>query len=202
MTLEELKQRDARERAIIGRAITDIRGMCGEFDSPENNGDFSTLRGTVPASELGDYPDQVASYTQGTGRMQIALDGYQPCHNTDAVVAELAYDPEADLDNPTGSVFCSHGAGFNVPWNEVHDYMHLEGYLKKEQEEEPEILMPTNPRPAPSLGFSEDKELQQIFEKTYGPVKRKEWRPSPVVESKERKPEKKMQMLYPEACMV
>ena len=108
----------------IGRAITDICAMGGEFDAPEAAGALSTLKGLVPASEIRDYADTLAAYTQGLGRMQLTLHGYAPCHNTDAVVAETGYDPEADLANTPASVFCAHGAGFTVKWNQVKDYMH------------------------------------------------------------------------------
>ena len=105
----------------IGRAITDIRAMGGEFDAPEAAGALSTLKGLVPASEIKDYADTLAAYTQGLGRMQLTLHGYAPCHNTDAVVAETGYDPEADLANTPDSVFCAHGAGFTVKWNQVKE---------------------------------------------------------------------------------
>ncbi|MBQ8796893.1 MAG: TetM/TetW/TetO/TetS family tetracycline resistance ribosomal protection protein, partial [Oscillospiraceae bacterium] len=121
----------------IGRAITDIRAMSGEFDSPETEGVFSTLTGTVPASELKDYADTLASYTQGQGQLQLALRGYAPCHNAEAVIAEAAYDPEADLENTPDSVFCDHGAGVTVKWNKVPEYMHLDSGLKKEKPAEP-----------------------------------------------------------------
>ena len=146
----------------VGRAITDIRAMGGEFDSPEALSGISTLKGIVPASELGDYADQVAAYTQGRGQLQIALRGYDRCHNPEAVIAEAAYDPEADLDNTPDSVFCAHGAGFIVKWNRVKDYMHLESGLK--QEKEPEIIT-RNLR-------ADDKELEAIMEREFGPVKR------------------------------
>ena len=110
---------------LIGRAITDIRSMGGEFEAPESQGAVSTLKGMVPASEVRDYADQLAAYTQGRGRLQLSLHGYAPCHNTQAVVEAAGYDPEADLDNTPDSVFCAHGAGFNVKWNQVKDYMHL-----------------------------------------------------------------------------
>ena len=145
----------------VGRAITDIRAMSGEFDPPESIGSVSTLRGIVPAAELGDYADQVAAYTQGRGLLQISLKGYAPCHNTEAVVAAYGYDPAADLDNPPGSVFCAHGAGFHVPWNQVTEYMHLESGLKKEK---PQIIT-RNLR-------SDDKELEAIMEREFGPIKR------------------------------
>ena len=146
----------------LGRAITDIKAMGGEFDTPEGTGTLSTLKGLVPASELGDYADTVASYTQGRGRLQITLQGYAPCHNQEQVVAEAAYDPEADLENTPDSVFCAHGAGFNVKWNEVPNYMHLESGLKEEKA--PQII---------TRNFHiDDKELEAIMEREFGPVKR------------------------------
>ena len=146
----------------VGRAITDIRAMGGEIGSPENSGALSTLKGLVPASELKDYADTVASYTQGRGRLQIALQGYAPCHNQEAVVKEAAYDPEADVENTPDSVFCAHGAGFNVKWHEVKSYMHLESGLKEEKA--PQIIQ-RNTR-------LDDKELEAIMEREFGPVKR------------------------------
>ena len=145
----------------VGRAITDIRAMSGEFEPPEAVGSVSTLKGTVPASELQDYADQVAAYTQGRGQLQIALRGYAPCHNPEAVMEEIGYDPESDLENTPDSVFCDHGAGFTVKWNRVKDYMHLESGLK---EEKPEII-------TRNLAIS-DKELEAIMEREFGPVKR------------------------------
>jgi len=150
----------------IGRAITDIRAMSGEFDAPESSGALSTLKGTVPASELGDYADTLAAYTQGRGRLQIALKGYAPCHNQETIVEEMGYDPEADLPNTPDSVFCAHGAGFNVKWNEVKNYMHLESGLKEEKA--PQII---------TRNFRiDDKELEAIMEREFGPVKRPQYR--------------------------
>ena len=146
----------------IGRAITDIRAMGGQFEAPEACGNNSVLIGTVPAGELGDYADQVAAYTQGKGQLQVALDGYAPCHNQEAVVAAAAYDPEADLDNTPDSVFCSHGAGFTVKWHEIQNYMHLESGLKKASEP---ALITRNIR-------LDDKELEAIMEREFGPIKR------------------------------
>ena len=146
----------------IGRAITDIRAMGGEFDSPEAQGHVSILKGTVPASELGDYADQVAAYSQGRGQLQIALKGYDLCHNAEAVIAAARYDPEADLENTPDSVFCAHGAGFTVKWDKVKDYMHLESGLK--QEKAPQII-------TRNLQL-DDRELEAIMRREFGPLTR------------------------------
>jgi predicted RNA-binding protein with PIN domain len=146
--------------------------MGGEFQPPENGGIFSTLSGTVPASELQDYADQVAAYTQGRGRLQIALEGYLPCHNTEAVIAETGYDPEADLEHTPDSVFCAHGAGFTVKWDKVPEYMHLESSLKAEK---PQVI-------ARNLSV-EDKELEKILARQFGDVKTELYRPVTRAES-------------------
>ena len=144
---------------LIGRAITDIRAMGGQFDSPEAVGGVSSLKGMVPASELKDYADVVAAYSQGRGRLQLAIHGYEPCHNQEAVVADLGYDPEADLENTPDSVFCAHGAGFNVKWHQVKDYMHVESGLKEKKA--PELITRNY--------HADDKELQRIMEREFGP---------------------------------
>ena len=151
--------------AVIGRAITDIRAMFGQFDTPENEGEFSVLRGTVPASELGDYAQQVAAYTQGKGMLQVSLQGYAPCHDAQKVVDEAAYAPEADLENTPDSVFCDHGAGVTVKWDKVTEYMHLESCLKKEK---PPQLITRN------LSI-DDKELEAIMRRQFGEIKRPQY---------------------------
>ena len=145
----------------IGRAITDIRAMGGEFDAPEGAGAASTLKGLVPAAEVKDYAEILAAYTQGRGRLQLTLHGYAPCHNQEEVVAAMGYDPEADVENTPDSVFCAHGAGFNVKWHQVKDYMHLESGLKEEKA--PQIIT-WNIRP-------DDKELEKIMEREFGPIR-------------------------------
>ena len=151
----------------VGRAITDIRAMSGDFESPEPDWGFSTLKGTVPASELGDYAQQVSAYTQGRGRLQIALEGYFPCHNTDDVVASVGYEPEADLENTPDSVFCAHGAGFTVKWHQVKEYMHLESGLKEKKE--PQLITRNL--------HADDKELEDIMLREFGPQKTRLYRP-------------------------
>ena len=147
-----------------GRAITDIRTMGGEFEPPEAAGAISTLKGTVPAAEVRDYAEQVAAYTQGRGHLQLSLRGYAPCHNAEDVIDALGYDPEADLENTPDSVFCAHGAGFNVKWDQVKDYMHLESGLKEEKP--PELIQ----RQA-----IDDRELEKIMEREFGPIRRKQY---------------------------
>ena len=144
----------------IGRAITDIRSMGGEFDAPEAAGQLSTLKGLVPASEVKDYAETLAAYTQGRGRLQLTLQGYAPCHNQEEVVASYGYDPEADLDNTPDSVFCAHGAGFTVKWHQVKDYMHLESGLKEEKA--PQIITRNV--------HVDDKELEKIMQREFGNV--------------------------------
>ena len=151
--------------ACVGRAITDIRAMSGQFDPPEALGELSTLRGLVPASELGDYAQVLASYTQGRGQLQLSPHGYLPCHNEEQVVASLGYDPEADLENTPDSVFCAHGAGFTVKWNRVPEYMHLQSCLKEEKG--PHLILRNL--------SADDKELEAIMEREFGPIKRPQY---------------------------
>ena len=151
----------------VGRAITDIRAMSGEFDTPEAEGGYSVLKGILPAAKLGDYADQVAAYTQGQGILQVTLRGYGPCHNPEEVIAEAAYDPEADLENTPDSVFCDHGAGVTVKWDQVHRYMHLDSGYGKEKSR-PAII-------TRNLSM-DDKELEAIMEREFGPVKRPMYR--------------------------
>ena len=145
----------------IGRAITDIRAMGGEFDAPEAAGSLSTLKGLVPAAEVKDYAENLAAYTQGRGRLQLTLHGYAPCHNQEEVVAQSGYDPEADVENTPDSVFCAHGAGFNVKWHQVKEYMHLESGLKEEKA--PQIIT-RNVR-------ADDKELEKIMQREFGNIR-------------------------------
>ena len=151
--------------AQIGRAITDIRAMGGEFDAPEAVGENSILRGQVPVSEVGDYAQDVASYTRGLGVLQTRLAGYRPCHNAEAVISAADYDPEADLENTPDSVFCAHGAGFTVKWDKVPEYMHLSSVLEK----------PAQPQIVTRNLRLDDKELEAIMEREFGPAKRRQY---------------------------
>lgn len=120
----------------LGRAMTDISRMCGKVDAPNSLGEMSVLTGTCPVATMRDYAGEVAAYSSGRGRLSCAFAGYEPCHNAEEVIQAAAYDAEADIEHPTGSVFCAHGAGFVVPWDQVEDYAHLPMVWRPENSEE------------------------------------------------------------------
>ena len=150
-------------QAQIGRAITDIRAMGGAPEAPESREGTAILEGRVPAGEIRDYASQLSAYTQGLGRLSLSLRGYEPCHNARQVIEAAAYDPEADLENTPDSVFCSHGAGHTVKWDRVKEFMHLESGL---QEEKPQMRI---------LPAIDDRELEQIMEREFGPIRRRQY---------------------------
>ncbi len=114
---------------LIGRGMTDMQGRAGKFEAPETEGEYAVLKGTVPVSKMAGYQAQVRAYSGGKGRLYLELKGYAPCHNMEEVIAAIGYEAEHDVENPCGSVFCAHGAGFVVPWDQVEEYMHLESTL-------------------------------------------------------------------------
>ena len=177
----------------VGRAMTDIQKMYGSFDTPQTEGAMTVIRGTAPVIHMREYASEVMAYTKGLGSLSCTLKGYEPCHNAGEVIETVRYDPEADTDNPTGSVFCVHGAGFNVTWDEVPNYMHIESCLKKQEKQIVTESVPIVSSGSSYSGFDDDKELEQIFERTYGPAKRKEWKrtqiqvETPVVKEKKAK---------------
>ena len=160
----------------VGRAMADIQKMYGEFQLSDSEGEYSVVTGFAPVSLMRDYQKEVMAYTSGHGRLFCTLKGYMPCHNADEVIEEMNYDSESDLENPTGSVFCAHGAGFIVPWYEVEDYMHLELQTPMQKQVEEEIPMPKRtPQEAEAYlkeGVQNEEELRAIIERTYGAVKR------------------------------
>jgi translation elongation factor EF-G/predicted RNA-binding protein with PIN domain len=174
----------------LGRAMTDIQQMSGRADPAEHRGETAVLTGSVPVSELGDYWTEVASYTKGRGRLTCALRGYEPCHNTDEVVARLGYDPDRDVDAPCDSVFCAHGGGFTVKWDEVRGHMHVDSGWRPAEEHQEEPDAPAVPRPAVSYADSAkmEKELEAIFTRTYGPIKPRAFAPTPKTAPKKEKP--------------
>ena len=159
----------------VGRSMTDIQKMLGEFDPPKIEGEMTVLTGSAPVVTMRDYQKEVISYTSGRGRLSCTLKGYYPCHNQEEVVEAVGYDPEADLENPTGSVFCAHGAGFVVNWDQVEDYMHVESGWNAPagQETKPEKpVTAKNWKEENEKYLATEKELEEIFERTYGPIRK------------------------------
>ena len=159
----------------LGRALNDIQRMEGSFDPPETSpdGQTATLTGKAPAASMGSYPMEVVGYTRGRGRLSLTLDGYRPCHNTQQVVEAAGYEPEHDVENPADSVFCAHGAGFVVPWEQVRNYMHVDsGWGRAKPAETAAPAAPQRRAAAYRATLEEDEELLKIFERTYGPIKR------------------------------
>ena len=164
--------------AQAGRAISDIQRMNGETAPPETVGEETVITGSVPVAALGDYAREVAAYTRGLGRLSCTPGGCRPCAEAEAVIAALAYDPERDVENTPDSVFCAHGGGYTVPWNEVPARAHLSGGWRPERPEEaPEEPRPARQRADYAGAMARDRELQAIFERTYGPVKRRDFLP-------------------------
>lgn len=162
---------------LVGRAMADIQRMNGKFSGPELEGEMAVLTGTAPVSAMRGYPREVTAYSRGRGRISVALSGYESCHNGEEIVALSGYDPDGDMENPTGSVFCAHGAGFVVDWDQVEDYMHLEsawgnGGEKTEPEGLPVTESIRRQRAAEVETYASEEELKAIFERTYGPVKK------------------------------
>ena len=179
---------------MIGRAMADVQKMQGSFESPETDGTTAVLKGTAAVSQMRDYQKEVVAYTHGTGKLFCTLKGYAPCKNQEEIVQKAANDPQSNLKNPTGSVFCAHGAGFVVPWDQVEDYMHLncgvelEGldgetwYDDVDYAENPGTAVDNanvsrstsgkNSKFSYSGSYDEEEELQAIFERTFGPIKR------------------------------
>ena len=168
----------------LGRAMNDIQQMGGRFDPPETSGETALLTGSAPVSEMGGYWQTVTAYTRGRGRLSCTLCGYEPCHNADEVLERLGYDPERDLDNSPDSVFCAHGAGFTVKWDQVPSYAHISSGLRL-KEPEPEANPPPEPSapPRPAVPYPSSREeeaaLQAIYERTYGKVQERRFQPVP-----------------------
>ena len=156
----------------IGRAMSDIQRMEGTFDPPESGEETAVLTGFAPVSTMRSYPMEVVSYTRGRGHLSLTLDGYRPCHNAQEVIAAIGYEPEHDLDNPADSVFCAHGAGFVVPWDQVRSHMHVDSGWGKSTRPEQEAAVPQRRAMAYRATLEEDAELLKVFERTYGPIKR------------------------------
>ena len=172
-------------QASLGHALSDLQRMGGETEAPLTVGEEAVLTGGAPVSQLRDYAAQVAAYTKGRGRLSCRPGPYRPCPDQETIVAERDYDPEGDGEDPTGSIFCAHGAGYYVPWDRVEEHMHLPLLGRPGADvgpggaDKPGGGAPIPRRPAVSGSLEEDKELKAIFEKTYGSVKPRSFEPPP-----------------------
>ena len=169
----------------VGRAITDIQRMQGEYDPPETDGDQAVLRGSAPVRLLREYQTELTAYTRGQGRMQLRVSGYRPCREQEQIVRAIGYDPARDLENPAGSVFCAHGAGYEVKWQDVDAAAHLPLLrLGGPAQQEPQrIVKSVAPGGAPEL----EKELLTIFERTYGAIRRRDVLPQMMLRSEDKR---------------
>ena len=182
---------------MIGRAMTDIQKMYGTFLPPETDGDMAILKGTAPVVNMRNYQMEVIAYTKGCGRLFCTLKGYEPCHNADEVIAQIGYDSESDIDNPTCSVFCDHGAGYVVPWDEVDEHMHTESYFKRSSRQ---AVTTTNYVAPPAI---DEDEIKAIFERTFGANKREPRDSSRIITADYSQPKKvKKQEQIPEVLLV
>ena len=166
----------------LGRAMTDVEKMFGKCNPPELGTETAVITGKAPVATMQDYTMEMIAYSKGRGRLNCVLGGYAPCHNAEEVIAARGYDPDSDMRNPSGSVFCAHGAGYYVPWDEVDEMAHVETPYSTKKKKPVEVINAPKPTPSYSAGggFSgysaEDKELEAIFARTYGDTKKE--RPS------------------------
>lgn len=158
--------------AFIGRAMSDLQMRFADFMTESASETETTLIGRAPVSSLHGYQRELTAYTRGEGRLSCVSDGYEPCHNADEVAAEAAYDPEADLENTPHSVFCAHGAGFLVPWNEVDSYKHLEADVTLDEDNDSPL--PSSRKLANRYSISQ-KEIDEIMLRTFGANKKREY---------------------------
>lgn len=157
----------------LGRAVSDIRVMDGKIASPESDGITAVITGRAPVSEMRSYQSDVMAYTKGKGKLALFPDGYSPCHNAEKVITAAGYDPEADLENTPDSVFCSHGAGVTVKWYDVEKYMHVTGGIDIASENQI-LILPDAKLLKRNLNI-DDKELEAIMEREFGPIKRRKY---------------------------
>lgn len=161
---------------MVGHAMTDLKNMYGSFEAPECLNGLAVLTGLAPVSAIRNYQKEFLSYTKGEGKLSLMVDGYGPCHNAEEVIEQAAYDSEKDLDNPTGSVFCTHGAGFTVAWDKVKDYQHLENVLKANdnllkagdsEAADPSAQSSSGFKPQIQDKWIADDEVEKIFARTF-----------------------------------
>lgn len=158
--------------ASVGRAMTDLQRMHGTFEPPETIGSYSVLTGNAPVATMRDYAAEVTAYTRGEGRLFCTVDGYQPCHNQEEVIRARGYDSDSDLENPADSVFCSHGVGVIVKWDQVKLHAHVDSGLRWDNPQAGNVDRPAPSRTVSYTGTAEeDAELMKIFERTYGQIR-------------------------------
>ncbi len=157
--------------SMTGRAMNDLQARCAVYAMESSTEEITVITGRGPVSTLHDYTREVIAYTRGTGRLFCTSDGYEPCHNADEIIAGVGYDPEADMQNTPHSVFCAHGAGFVVPWQEVDAYKHLDAGISLSQ---PATVMPKAKTLAKKYELS-DEDLEQIMLREFGPIRRKKY---------------------------
>ena len=186
----------------VGRAMTDLQRLSGTVAPPETDGEMSILTGRAPVACLRDYLTEVTAYTQGRGRLICTLAGYDVCHNPEEVIGSIGYDCDRDLENPCDSVFCAHGAGYVVPWNEVDRKKHLDSVLQLDRPSEGEA------EPAPLRRYTyggtlaEDKELAAIYERTYGKQEKERPRRPDARKEMQQAAARQMQLTGPEYLLV
>lgn len=151
--------------SLVGRAMTDIEKMCGISEIAETNGKTTVLIGSAPVITMRNYQKEVIAYSKGMGRLFYSLKGYEPCHNEQEIIESFGYDSERDLENPTGSVFCAHGTGFLVAWNEVKNYMHVEEYQKEKKEDISDSAL--NQNSYEEERWVSQEEIDQIIDRTF-----------------------------------
>ena len=163
----------------VGRAMTDLQNMGGTVDAPQSEGENTVLTGCAPVRGMRDYFESVAAYTRGRGQLACTVHGYEVCAEQDAVAAAIGYDAERDTDNPASSVFCDHGGSITIPWDEVAQHVHCDSGLRLGEEAREEESTPAARRGAGAGGaYAADKELQEIFERTYGKVEHRAFEPA------------------------
>ena len=187
--------------ASVGRAMSDLQARFAEFEMEASDEENAVLCGRAPVSELHGYTRELISYTRGKGRLSCTSDGYEPCHNEAEIVLAVGYDPEADLDHTPHSVFCAHGAGFVVPWNEVDSYKHLDAEAMLSAREE--TIIPQTTKLAVKYQLSEE-EVEAIMLRTFGPIRRKQYGEPKIInhgkaeklpKKKEQKPQKHLTII-------
>ncbi|MBR5527551.1 MAG: NYN domain-containing protein, partial [Clostridia bacterium] len=160
--------------ALIGRVMTDMQRIGAAIEPPESDGEFSSLKGYAPVSKIQHYGMELADFSHGKGTVLLSLRGYEQCADTVKVISEIGYDPDADVENSCDSVFCASGEGFLVKWDEVENYMHIDAVLGRSREQEEQKAQLKRCAENYVARIADDNELMAIFERTYGPVRKKE----------------------------